>query len=161
MHRVWQPSPRRANPHGSAGELSSTRSRLCSTGQGRLLGSPQQPLAPTEGRSQFKVSVVTVCKALPGIHFSYQETVCHSVAATSHKSFILLLDWSVSEAFPADNRDQWSAVYTQIKSFWFQKFFMDEYFGPKVLWHRCCWTLVRSEFCSPAESKLQIKSNFG
>lgn len=91
--------------------LSLTGSRQHRAGQ--IAGLPQQPLALTKGRSQFKVAVVTVCKALPGIHFSYQETVCHSMAATSRKSFILLLDWSVSEVFPADNRGQWSAVYTK------------------------------------------------
>lgn len=62
------------------------------TQQGRFLGSFQPPLAPTEGGIRFKVAVVTIFKALPGIHFSYQETVCHSMATTSHKSFILLLD---------------------------------------------------------------------
>jgi len=62
--------------------------------QGGLLGSFQPPLAPTEGRIWFRVAVVTIFKALPGIHFSYQETVCHSMATTSHKSFTLLLGWS-------------------------------------------------------------------
>lgn len=98
--------------------LPSARSRLCSSGQGsdsarHIAGLLSQPLAPTKGRSQFKVAVVTACRALPGIHFSYQETVCHSMAATSHRSFVLLLDWSVSEVFPAGNRGQWSAVHAQ------------------------------------------------
>jgi len=58
------------------------------TQQGRLLGSLQPPLAPMESR-RFKVAVVSIFKALPGIHFSYQGT---PMAAASHNSFILLLD---------------------------------------------------------------------
>lgn len=91
-HPLWVPVllevPRSAPRH--AADIAAQGKTV--TQQGRLLGSFQPPLAPTEGRIQFKVAVVTIFKALPGIHFSYQETVCHSMATTSHKSFILLLD---------------------------------------------------------------------
>lgn len=61
----------RSSPRHAAGSAAQGRAV---TQQGRLLGSSQPPLAPTEGRIQFKVAVVTVFKALPGIRFSYQET---------------------------------------------------------------------------------------